>query len=394
MLAPRPAHVPAELVYDFDFYAPGRDGRDVHEAWFSLKAKAPPIFWTPRHGGHWVATSAEAIAQIQSDWEHFSHRSTVIPYRETHNFLPINLDPPEHTKFRRLLMPAFTPSAVHRLEARARDIARNLVQTLAPRGECEFIADFARILPVVVFLEMAGLPTQDGAFLAPMAEAVVRGGEEARAQAFADMWDYLGGWLERRRTAPGEDLLSRIVTAEVDGAPIREPDANSICQLVLFGGLDTVASLLGFVARFLAMHPEHRRQLVVEPELTPHAVEELIRRHGVSNTARYITQDYVFFGIQLKAGELIQQPNALYGLDPELFPDPMTVDFRRLNARRHLAFGSGPHLCPGNNLARREVRVFLETWLPQIPDFEIRPDSAPAMESGLVNGVSRLELCW
>lgn len=218
--------------------------------------------------------------------------------------------------------------------------------------------------------------------------------KEQAQMALVDTTAYLDGWLAKRRAAPGADLLSTMVTATVDGEPIREDDANSLCLLLLFGGLDTVASLLGFIAHFLAQHPAHCARLIREPVIVPRAVEELIRRHGISNTARYIAQDYVFEGVQLKAGELIQQPNSLYGLDETMFTDPLTVDFDRANAGRHLAFGSGPHICPGNILARREVRVFIEQWLARIPHFAIKPETTPLLESGIVNGVGRLELCW
>jgi cytochrome P450 len=179
----------------------------------------------------------------------------------------------------------------------------------------------------------------------------------------------------------------------VGDRPITPEETFNLLTLVLFGGLDTVASMLGFLCRFLALHPEHRRDLVAHPDLQKNAVEELIRRHGVSNTARYITHDFVHNGVQFRGGDLIQVPNTLFGLDERVNADPIRVDFRR-EPVRHAAFGNGPHTCPGAVLARREIAVFLDEWLKRIPEFSIKPGSKPQMASGHVNGVTRLELVW
>ena len=183
---------------------------------------------------------------------------------------------------------------------------------------------------------------------------------------------YLGEWVERRAVDPGSDLLSRIVTASVDGRPITRSEAFNVCLLMLLGGLDTVASMLGFVARFLAGSADQRRQLCERIDDQPFlrsAVEELVRRHGVVNTGRFIVEDMEYHGVQLRAGDLIQLPNSLVGLDERAVDDPLTVDFTRPFPIRHAAFGTGPHTCPGAVLARREIQIFIEEWLSRIPDF-------------------------
>jgi cytochrome P450 len=393
---PVPAHVPSERVFDFDFFDPPGVADDVHLAWRRLHDEAPDIFWTPRNGGHWVVTRGDAIKEIQTDHERFSHRYFTLPVDKNQLFtpLPLGLDPPEHTPFRRIIMPAFLPKVVNALEERVREIARDLVRGLAPRGECDFIEDFARHLPIAVFMSVVDLPMSDRETLLPWAEIVVRSPDlDARRQAQANMHGYLSKWVAERRVNPGDDLISKVVHAEVDGRPISETETFSLLSLVLFGGLDTVASMMGFIARFLALNPEHRHDLLAHPEIRKNAIEELIRRHGVSNTARYVTHDFEFHGAALKQGDMIQVPNLLYGLDDRIVDDPLTVDFRRESVPI-AAFGAGPHTCPGAVLARREIAVFIEEWLPRIPDFELKPGSRPAMASGLVNGVTRLELVW
>jgi cytochrome P450 len=395
-LSPTPAHVPAERVYDFDFFAPPGADEDVQLAWKRLHAAAPDIFWTPRNGGHWVATRAEDILEIQTNHERFSHRVFTIPADPDahHTPLPLGVDPPEHAAYRRILTPAFLPKAINAIEDSVRELAIDLVRTLAPQGECEFVEDFARKLPIAVFMNMVDLPFADRELLLPWAEVVVRSSDQAkRREAQASMMGYLAKWVEARRAAPGDDLISTVVHAKVGDRPIRPDETFNILTLVLFGGLDTVASMLGFIARFLALHPAHRRELVEHPELRKNAIEELIRRHGVTNTGRYITGDFVYKGVQLKTGDLIQVPNVLFGLDERVNPDPLTVDFRREPVRQ-AAFGNGPHTCPGAVLARREISVFLDEWLQRIPDFTLKPGVKPGMASGHVNGVTRLDLVW
>ena len=390
----KPPHVPAELVRDVDFFELIEGYEDAQTAWRRLQVEEPPVFWTPRNGGHWVVTRAEDISTVQLDHERFSMSKTVLPPRESMFKAFIHMDPPLHAPRRRIVMPAFLPRAVAQLEEKARGIARDLVAELAPRGECEFIADFAKVLPIVVFLSMVDLPQKDRELLLPIAEDLVHGRtEELRSSAEERMSAYLERFIEARKSDPGADLISTVVNAEIDGAPISRDEAYGICLLLLFGGLDTVASMLGFAAHFLAGHPEHRKRLVEDPAVIPKAVEELVRRFGLSNTARVVQSDFDFRGAPFRKGDFVQQPNCLYALDETINDNPLAVDFDRENPR-HLTFGSGPHTCPGAVLARREVKVFLEEWLPRIPDFEVKPGTKPRIVTGMVNAVRELHLRW
>ncbi|MBV9996747.1 MAG: cytochrome P450 [Caulobacteraceae bacterium] len=391
-----PAHVPPELVVDFDMFAPPGVEEDVQLAWRRLHDIAPDVFWTPRNGGHWIATRAEDIETIQIDYDRFSHRNHVIPMQPRHfPSLPLGVDPPRHGPYRKLIARAFLPKEVDRLERTVRQVALGLLDKLEPRGECEFMEDFARVLPVTVILGLLGLPQEDRPRLIQLAEMIVRTpGLERRLDAQAKIREYLGEWIPRRLADPGDDLISYVVTSEFDGRAINEDEMYSLCSILLVGGLDTVASMMGFICKFLAEHPEHRRQLADEPQLMRNAVEELIRRHGVSNTARYVTHDFEFGGAPLKEGDLIQIPNSLFGLDERKVADPLRVDFHRDFPSPHAAFGNGVHTCPGAILARREIKVFLEEWLKRIPDFQVKPGTKPVLVTGRVSSVVRLELSW
>lgn len=391
-----PAHVPAELVADFDYVRPDGVDEDLHLAWKNAQDTLPDIFWTIRNGGHWVVTRAEDIKAVQLDHERFSHqRATIGGPTEGPGGL-VSMDPPEHGPYRLLVSPAFSPKAVAELEPVVRETTVALTEQLLPKGECEFVGDFAKVLPVVVFLGTVDLPLTDRDTLLPLAEKMIRPrSPQEHGESHAEMAGYLAGVLAGRSERPGDDLLSKFVTAKIKGEPIAFDAAVALSKTVLSGGLDTVASMLGFVARFLALNPGHRRQLTDDPALVPNAVEELIRRHGLVNTARVVTRDMEFKGVQLKKGEQVLVPNHLYGLDERQVDNPLEVDFTRPSPQQHYAaFGNGPHRCPGSFLARTELTVFLQEWLPRIPDFGIKPGTTPRMASGSVNTTHELHLVW
>ena len=391
-----PKHVPRELVVDFDFFALGDRPEGIQLAFAELH-KGPDIVWTPHHGGHWIATRFDDIDAIQRDSEHFSHKNFTIPRQEYDaTAIPLGLDPPHHAPFRKLLMKAFTPQAVKVLGEIARETAHDLVAQLAPRGKCEFVQDFAKVLPIHVFLGMVNLPIEDKHYLLPLAEISVRSSNvQERREAQGKMQAYLGKYIDERMANPEDDLLSMIGQGDIDGRPITRDETMRMASLVMGGGLDTVASSLGFIAHFLATHPEHRADLVANPQLNPVACEELLRRFGLPNTSRALTMDYEYKGVQFRKDDLILTPKCLAGLDDRVVENPAEVNFRRKpSSIKHSAFGSGPHICPGAVLARREIMVFLDEWLPVIPNFELDPDDKVIMASGSVSGVLRLPLRW
>ena len=391
-----PDNVPPELVVDFDFYTLAGKAEDIQLAWAELH-KGPDIVWTPHYGGYWIATRAADIQVMQVDHEHFSHNEFDIPLNPGRmKSIPLSLDPPDHTPYRKLLMTGFTPQKVRQYSEVARETAQELVATLKPRGECEFIDDFAKVLPINVFLTMMGLPLDDRDFLLPRAEIAVRSNDiELKARTQGELAGYLMGHIEDRKANPREDLLGMIVNGEVSERALTPHEIMAMSLLVLVGGLDTVASQIGFVAHFLAKNPGHRRELVANPKLAQVACEEFLRRYGLPNTARQLTEDYDYKGLKFKKGDMIQMPKCLYGLDDRINANPEVVDFHRKPSEiKHAAFGAGPHVCPGNVLARRELIIFLEEWLPAIPDFEIDPDRPPVFAAGSVNGVDKLYLKW
>ena len=396
----RPAHVPAERVFDFDLFdMPGAQD-DIQLAMRAFQQNCPDIFWTPRNGGHWVVTRADDIARMHQDWQHFSNDSYLIPKKppELPKELPLECDPPRHTELRKPLSVAFMPKVIHALEGKIRALAIELIENVQARGHCEFVDEIGQALPISIFLDLANLPRSDRQYLQTLAhEAVHSPTQEQRFAGYAKVYDYLSPVIRERRENPGEDLMSKLVNASDGGKLISEPDAFSYASLVLLGGLDTVASLLGLVIRFLAREPEIRREIISNLDdegFMRSASEELMRRHGVAVTARLVVEDITLKDTELKAGEMVCVMHPLSGLDERFIPDPLTLDLRRVPVNTHTIFSGGPHICPGSVLARKELMIFLQEWLRRIPEFDLAPGSQPTTTTAAVCCLHNLRLVW
>lgn len=391
-----PSHVPPELVVDFDFFELDVPDGDASRAWRQMADGLPPIFWTNRNGGHWVATTAAAVEAIQLDDAHFSMKEFALPRnRRGMCAPPVDTDPPAHGGYRRIISPAFSPKAVAALEENARTVIRAVIDRIEPRGECEFVEEVSHVLPITIFLGMMDLPQEDADILLPLARLNGQAKDLAVSQATRKkMADYIFEKIEDRRANPGNDVLSQVVHAKYEDRALTDDELRGMCTVLLGGGLDTVASMMAFHARFLATHPEHCRQLVDDPKLIPRAIDELIRRNALVNTSRLVREDIEFQGVQLRQDDIIQIPNCFYGLDPDKVEKPLEVDFHRPLPIPSAAFGNGPHRCPGAALGKMEMRVWLEEWLPRIPRFQIKPGTTPVASVGGVNTMKEMWLSW
>jgi cytochrome P450 len=392
--------IPDRLVVDFDLYDVPGAADDIHLAYLALQKRGPEIFWTRRNGGHWVVTRTEDIKLVQTDHVRFSHEPALsIPpiYGVERNY-PLQVDPPAHKAYRKPLVSAFQPRAIEALVPKIRATARELVQAFKSRNECEFVAEFAAILPIVIFLDLVALPRSDRDLLLRIARDSIRGRTiEIKAAAFQALSDYLLLWVKKRRENPGDDLISLMVNTEVDGARLSVADALTFTRTVVLGGLDTVTGVMSFIIRFFAMNSAHRRtfgERMSDSSFVRCATEELLRRHGIVNTTRVATHNFEYKGVEFRKGDMVMLPNMLVGLDDRHIKDPLDVDFDRSGPAVHAMFDFGPHTCVGAILARAEIRIFLEEWFNAIPDFSIKPGTKPLLATGMVNGVLRLELVW
>ncbi len=406
--APRPAHVPDALVYDFDMFADPALLSDPHERILDLVRNAPPVFWTPRNGGHWMLLSHAANFNASRDTESFSSEfispekmkaiRAMMPPGSPHipQAIPINLDPPEHGKYRGPLQRVFSPKAMVALTDDIRTLARELIRKVKDNGRCEFMTEIAELLPVQVFLKMLGLPLERQAeYRALVRDHLADSNLDPRKMIMklqrvaANMRDTM---LERREN-PRDDILSMLWKIEIDGKPTTLEDMENYGVLLFIAGLDTVMNGMGHGARHLARDQALQKELRANPALVGDATEELLRRYTFTVPPRFVGKDIVFDGVTMKKGEKVMLYLPAADLDPKEYPDSDRFDLQR-EGKPHIAFNAGPHRCLGSHLARLELQVLYEEMLALLPAFRLDPEHPPRFHGGHVVGVDTLHLVW
>ena len=396
-----PDHVPPERIVDYDtFHVDAPDG-DFAAAMVRLRdSGVPSLFWTQRNGGHWVATSGDLVRHILESAETFSNRAMRVPKgaNPAVPIIPLMIDPPDHAHYRRLLSRAMTPGAVKKLAVVARQLSVRLIEELEPKGQCEFVADFAQQMPIAVFMSMLDLPPEDRPVILAITDRIIRPDvPETRLQGFADLADYTMAKVRERRAAPAGDLISDLTRASMNERPLRDDELQGLMSVLMLAGLDTVAAILTFITRFLALNPAHREDLRTRPEIMTEAIEEFLRRMAMVNLTRELAHDTQLGGVTLKQGDLIVAPTALCNF-PNDGQGGGADDWLKVNFDRprivHATFGAGAHYCMGSSLARAEIRIFLEEWLKRIPDFAIAQGAALEVKVGAAAMMPNLPLVW
>lgn len=346
----------------------------------------------------WVSAYDDALWSLKHP-EVFSSQAEAIDIGQSHDLIPLQIDPPLHTKYRRFLAEWFNSRAIAPLEPEIRKLVNELLDGIADRGECDFHLDFATPLPSTVFLAQMGLPQDDLPTLLRWRDDIIRPAddmEEAaaiRARTGAEMTAYFDAQIDGLRERPGSGFWSELVNAEFDGRPLDRGELLGMAFLLIIAGLDTVTATLDCMIEFLALHPERRAQLVERPDLTTDAVEEMLRfLTPVQLVPRVVAEDATVGGVDIKAGDHATIVLGAANLDPSVYPDPDDVDFERPRSI-NLAFGGGPHLCLGINLARLELRVALEEWHRRIPEYSIAEGAVIAHSPG-IRQADHLPLVW
>jgi len=393
-----PDHVPPELVWDKSFDAFTAEGDDPFLA-ISRLHDLPPIIWaTDASYGRpgWVLTRYGLISEVFMDHEHFSaERKGMIAdlVGENVRLNPIEIDPPAHYGYRRILNPFFTPKAVTSLDAAVREACTDLIAKFEDRGGCEFIEEFAVPFPSYIFLDLMGMPREKLDDFIAWENGLMRAPDfKDRVAAARAVYEYLKEHKERQREHPSNDFLRAMVTAEVNGRPLEHLELMGMFYVLYVGGLDTVYSTLGWVMRHLATHPELQERLRDNPGDLPAAVEEFARAFSVVITHREVAKDFTFHGIPMRKGEEVNLPIMLADRDPSVFPNPHVVDIDR--KPRHINFGTGAHTCLGLHLAKREIRIVIEEFLKRFRNIRIKPGETYRYHTGRTFGIDCLPLVW
>jgi cytochrome P450 len=389
------APVNPDLVVDWDIYTEPKLREDVHLGWRSLHDTAPDIFWTPRNGGHWVVMRYDDQVKVLTDPEHFSSRELHIPPMFNGNvMIPLNLDPPEHTRYRAVLMRYLGPGAIRALEPKLYMWANRLIDRVIDRGECDFTETLGAAFPVSVFMELMGMPLDRfEEFRAIVREYFSNITVERRAELQNSIITAMRELYEEKRRNPGQDMATALVGEQVRGRPLTQEELESIGFLLFLGGLDTVANALTFAFRNLAQDPALQDRLARETARLPDFVEESLRRFAVVNQTRIVKADTVIKGAQFREGQMVLCPLTSAGLDDRRNPDPERFDIDR-GDRAHITFSIGAHTCIGNMLGRQEMRVFTEVWLKRVGSFRLANDAPPPWRPGMIMALEHLPLAW
>jgi cytochrome P450 len=313
--------------------------------------------------------------------------------------IPTQIDPPDHGKYRQILNPLLSPRVVAAVEPRMRALATELIDGIVAAGRSDFLADFAVPYPSLIFVPLMGLPESDlGTFLGWKDKILHTTDETERAQVFQTVNTELQAYFtavfreRRRRADPGDDVIGRLVQARFDGErPLTLEEFVGMACLLWGAGLDTVTAQLSLAIYHLAAHPGLRDELAADPALIPGAIEELMRFDSLVNDCRKATADVELGGQTINAGDMVMVMYGAAGRDPEQFPDPYRIDFRRY-PNRHFGFGGGIHRCAGSHLARLELRVAMEEIHARMPRYALDPGRPVERHFGYVRGLDRLHL--
>jgi cytochrome P450 len=373
-------------------------GLEEPQPMYKMLRESSPVF-RPGPQGPVVLSRLADIEMALKRTDLFSSNMDAVDLGNVRPLIPLQVDPPEHAKYRRILDPLFTPREMAGREPAVTALVNEMIDGFAGRGECDFHAEFAVPLPCTVFLQLLGLPLDDLDKFLAWKDAVIRpegvvGPDEHRkaaAPAARQIYQYFERAIDDHIANPRDDVLSALIAADVAGEPLSREELLDICFLFLIAGLDTVTDSLDCFFVYLAKHPDQRRLLVEQPEILPGAIEEMLRwETPVPGVARVAMQDVEVAGCPIGKGERISPLLGAANTDPAEFNDPDVVDFTR-NPNRHRAFGGGPHRCLGSHLARLELRVALREFHRRIPDYEI-PSGVQLKYTSALRSVESLPL--
>jgi cytochrome P450 len=342
----------------------------------------------------------EDVRHVLGHPELFSSGIDAVAIGQVRPLIPLQIDPPHHKDYRKLLDPIFAPKQVALLEDRTRELVRDLVGAVADAGGCNFHHAIAEPLPTTVFLQLLGLPVSRAQEFIDLKDGIIRPPVKSNKERVAytaevgqKIYAVLQDAIDERMAERQDDFLSMFLDAEVDGHRLTNDDVLDIGYLFFIAGLDTVTASLDCMLAYLAQHPAQRQQLVDDPSLIQHAIEEMLRwETPVQGVVRVATEDTEIGGCPIPKGKVVSVMLGSANTDERAWDEVDTIDFDR-EGNRHIAFGGGTHRCLGSHLARMELRVALEEWHKAIPDYRVKDGVELRYTQGL-RAVENLELVW
>ncbi|HEX4822441.1 MAG TPA: cytochrome P450 [Acidimicrobiales bacterium] len=394
-------------VYDADNFVDGVP----HEMFATLRREAP-VYLHPRPDGSpfWCVTRHEDLVAVNRDSKTFSSwlggaTIDMAPDSlETQRMMMLNMDPPEHTKLRKIVNKGFTPRMIRELSDHLEHEAKEIVDEVIARGECDFVSEVASELPLIAIAEFLGVPREDRKVIFELSNRLIGFDDpefqtsiEDSAVAAMELYAFAQSLADERRKNPKDDIVSALLQAEVDGERLSDLEFNLFFLLLAVAGNETTRNAISHGMLALIEHPDQYQRLVDDPGLLDSAVEEILRwSTPVMNFRRTTTTDTVLHDVKIPAGEPVVFWHASANRDDTVFDDPFTFDIGRdpnLHTL-HVAFGGGgPHFCLGANLARAEIKVMFKEITSRIPDMQL---AAPPrrLRSNFINGIKEMRVEW
>ena len=390
------------VALDFDHFANDL-AQDPYPTYKHLRENCP-VGWSEHYGGFWVITSYEHINEVLHKPDVFSSYPNAIPEAigQPSRMIPLEIDPPEHTAYRKILDPFFGLKKLTQiLEPEARRLAATLIDDMvAATGDVDFITSFAQIYPTMLFCQLVGWPESQRAHLSAQVERMFELGpllakdpkeyETASTEIQMAVAPVFFELLEQNREKPKDDYVGYLMTAHHgDDRHLEDLEILSILFTSMLGGLETVKSVLGNSFAYLGVRHDLRDQIATDPEIIPSAIEEMLRFESPVLHGRTVVQDVELNGQQLSAGERVWLIDGSAGRDGKVFDNPDEVDLLR-SPNRHLAFAAGRHRCVGSHLARMELRIAFEELHKRIPSYTVPPGAAIERRVGFSRAVAQL----
>jgi cytochrome P450 len=399
-----------ELQTDFDIHDPA-GVETIFDQYAELRSRCP-VAHSTKYGGHWVMTRYEDISDAMRNPEVFSSECVNIPptIGQDGPMIPLEIDPPDHTTYRQIMTPLFSPTRMRRLEPEVRALVLELIDNIGDATEIDYVTAFAKELPTRVFLKLMGWSMDDAQRLNDWTDRIVLGlpgaseeestafRMEAALEVYAHFAEMIDERFEERENGAArptdpdvDDITDVLVNSMFGDRELTQFEMLNILFLMMIGGLHTVQGQLAHSTIHLAQNPALRKSLVEDPSLIPGAVEEMLRYESAVAGARVVQSDVVVGGVQLRAGDRVLIPLAAANRDPEKFENPDEIDFTR-EPNPHVAFGGGRHRCLGSHLARIELTIAFEEWHKRFPDYRLDPNKPYKKHLSQVRGVESLPL--
>jgi cytochrome P450 family 142 subfamily A polypeptide 1 len=390
-----PDHLAIDLL-DGNFY-----GREPHDAYAWMREHAPVYYDEPNE--LWGVASYSGVKAASIDTESFSSAQGIRP-KFPQLPMMIDFDAPEHVRRRRLVSEGFTPKRVRAMEDNLRQVCDALIDQVCERGSCDFVADIAAPLPIIVIGDMLGVAPADRDDLLRWSDDMLKAQGspdpslfEGAAVAFTEYTNYINPIFEdRRQRRSTDDLVGVLCHAEIDGDSLDDDSLIHETLLILIGGDETTRHVISGGMEELLAHPDQLARLAAEPDLMPGAVEEMLRWVSpIKNMARTATRDAELEGVTIPAGQelILLYPSA--NRDAAVFEHPGEFDITR-SPNPHMAFGFGAHFCLGNQLARLEMKVMVERVLARMPDLHLTVDrtALPRRKASFISGIEEMPVAF